>query len=84
MVRLVYLNCPATLYSGPSPTERQYPRLTNRVVVEEVGDPPPSLEVCSYVYYTVIVCVQILFWGIFFVFDTTNVFNAWDKNDRVT
>lgn len=69
MVRLVYLDCPATLYSGPSPNERHYPRLTNGVTVEEVRDPPPSLEVCSYIYLTVLVCVQILFWGS----DTTNI-----------
>lgn len=37
MVRLVYLDCPATLFLGPSLSERLYPRLTNGVRDEDRG-----------------------------------------------
>ncbi len=80
MVRLVYLDCPATFYLGPSLSERLYPRLTNGVTDEEVRDPPPSLEVCSYNCSAVIVLVLILFWEV----DTTNILCAWYMYDRVT
>lgn len=68
----------ATFKTGPSLSERLFPRLTNGVTGEEEHVSPPLLEVCSCVSSKVHNSVLFLLRG------ATNLFKTWNEYSRIS